>query len=88
MEPLRLQEKKPSSAQHDRDGDHIILPIAPRKRQVGWLRMLFVGFILSFFVVCVFLTVQRLRAEGPLLAARLGDFLIEQGIAMPKTEME
>ena len=88
MELLRLQGKKPSSEKCDSDGTHVILPIAARRRRSGWFRTLFVGFVLSFFVFCVVLTAQRLREEGPFLAARLGDFLIEQGIAMPKMEMD
>lgn len=62
----------------------VILPMAHRRRRVNVLKLLFFLFLLGFFVFCVWLTGQRLFSEGQLAAEVFTEFLIEQGLGMPK----
>lgn len=62
----------------------VILPVAHGRQRVSVPKLLFFLFLLGFFAFCVWLTAQRLFPEGQVPAGTFTEFLIEQGVGMPK----
>ena len=86
MEQPRLQSRMSREAEdHLQAGERLVLPLSRRNRGMR-LRSVFSGFVLLFFVFCVVLTLQYLVENRAQVGARIGEFLIEQGTRLPKTE--
>ena len=62
----------------------VILPLRRASWRIRPLRALFYLFLLIFFLVCLWVTARHIFAGGSEMAETVANFLICQGVSMPK----
>ena len=80
METRRISENKKKAYGKETSEKTVVLPFK-RRRRLRPIRALASLLLLIFFAVCVFTAGRRIGQEAASEEGRVGEFLIEQGMA-------